>query len=299
MILIILHTVIDREQAQNAIDQAVIKWISRLYVKLTPTEWNSNGEKPQEIWTEAIEAGVLVFSDTQILTGIAVLVSGFIQLPSGLDLYHWEILFHLASFSSLTHLTTMTALRSHFRQRHLMAVVRTICMGFNLVLLAIAVVPIGYTSSHSASPAHAVCLFEVNIPWTRLVQMSKPVLQSSYSTPHYPMSEFNTPFVAFTWALLLTAYATRVVRLFDQPARQARKYLRSWPGSYSARLYTSLRTRRDLARHHTVQKIVSLSLFFFRAAYVLVKAMYDVAESMSFEVSCIELIASETAHVYS
>ncbi|KAI9721824.1 MAG: hypothetical protein M1812_002160 [Candelaria pacifica] len=280
LVLVILHTLLNRKQTQNPIDLSIIEWICRLYVKFTPNEWNNIRRKPQEMWTEAIEAGVLVFSDTQNLSGIAILVSGYIQLSSGLDLYQWEILVDLAWFSSSTHLTTLTALREFFRQRTPMAVIRTICMGFNLVLLLVAMVPLGYSSSGSASPAHAVCLFELNLSWARVLEMQEPPNEYFYS-----MRPFNTPFVAIAWTFLLASYAIRIVRLFDWSVRQARRYLRSWPGDHSARIYTGLRIRRNSVSRRAPRKALSFLLFLFRAAYVLANAVFDVAETMTYEIS--------------
>ena len=249
---------------------------------LTPKEWNNHGKKPQQMWAEVVQAGVLIFSDTQILTGIAVLVSGYIQLPSGLGLYHWEIVVDLAWFSSLAHLTTLTALRDYFRQRTTMAVIRTICMGVNLALLVIAMVPLGYSLTRTASPAHAVCLFEFNIPRKRLRQMSGSPALKGFGND---LNDFNTAFVAIAWAFLLVSYATRVIRLFPGSATRARKYLRSWPGDFAAFIYTLLRDIRDSTCYGILQKFLSVILFLFRAAYILGKAVCDVAESMSYEVS--------------
>ncbi len=251
---------------------------------LTPKEWNNYGKKPQQMWAEVVQAGVLIFSDTQILTGIAVLVSGYIQLPSGLGLYHWEIVVDLALFSSLTHLTTLTALRDYFRQRTTMAVIRTICMGVNLALLVIAMVPLGYSLTRIASPAHAVCLFEFNIPRKRLRQMSGSPALKCLGNPN-DLNDFNTAFVAIAWTFLLVSYATRVIRLFPGSATRARKYLRSWPGNFAAFIYTLLRDIRDSTCYGILQKFLSVILFLFRAAYILGKAVCDVAESMSYEVS--------------
>lgn len=52
-------------------------------------------------------------SDLQVVTGLAILISGFVQLRSGLATYYWIILVHLAWFSCITHLSCLTFLRNH------------------------------------------------------------------------------------------------------------------------------------------------------------------------------------------
>ena len=58
----------------------------------------------------ALRRIVLMFSDQQAATGIALLASGYAQLSSSISNYHWQMLVYLAWFSSLTHLTTLTVL---------------------------------------------------------------------------------------------------------------------------------------------------------------------------------------------
>ena len=102
-----------------------------------------------------------------------------------------------------------------------MAVIRTICMGVNLALLVIAMVPLGYSLTRIASPAHAVCLFEFNIPRKRLRQMSGSPALKCLGNPN-DLNDFNTAFVAIAWTFLLVSYATRVIRLFPGSATRAR-----------------------------------------------------------------------------
>lgn len=56
-------------------------------------------------------------SDLQILSGIASMLSGYIQLQCGISCYHWNILVYLAWFSSLTHLSCLTFLRNYLYNR--------------------------------------------------------------------------------------------------------------------------------------------------------------------------------------
>jgi hypothetical protein len=52
-------------------------------------------------------------SDLQLLAGLAIMISGFAQLRSGLSTYHWERVVNTAWFVCITHLCCLTFLRDH------------------------------------------------------------------------------------------------------------------------------------------------------------------------------------------
>lgn len=55
------------------------------------------------------------FSDIQIFTGIAILVSGFKAFACGLQLYHWQLVIYMGWLASFTHASILSALRNHLR----------------------------------------------------------------------------------------------------------------------------------------------------------------------------------------
>lgn len=63
---------------------------------------------------------MLIMSDLQLLTGLAIMISGFTQLRCGLSTYHWLRVIHLAWFSSVTHLCCLTFLRDYLRKNKMM-----------------------------------------------------------------------------------------------------------------------------------------------------------------------------------
>ncbi|KAH7327769.1 hypothetical protein B0I35DRAFT_403234 [Stachybotrys elegans] len=107
-------------------------------------------------------------SDLQILTGLSILISGFMQLRCGLSRYHWQILVDLAWFTCLTHLSCLTHLRHHLSNRPGERIWRLIAMGAIVILLILAMIPTGgydiadwdLDEHQGVSPAdYAICYF--------------------------------------------------------------------------------------------------------------------------------------------
>ncbi|PWY70545.1 hypothetical protein BO83DRAFT_399702 [Aspergillus eucalypticola CBS 122712] len=49
----------------------------------------------------------------RLLTGYSILISGLSQLGSGLQTFYWQVVIGLTWFSTITHLSCLTALRNH------------------------------------------------------------------------------------------------------------------------------------------------------------------------------------------
>ncbi|OAA75190.1 hypothetical protein LEL_07178 [Akanthomyces lecanii RCEF 1005] len=79
---------------------------------------------------------VILMGDMQIVTGLAILVSGYVQLQCGLASFKWRIILDLAWFSCLTHLSCLTMLRCHLYSHQLERVWRLSAMGTLAILLA-------------------------------------------------------------------------------------------------------------------------------------------------------------------
>lgn len=107
-------------------------------------------------------------SDLQILTGISILVSGYVQLNCGISAFHWQIIVSLAWFSSITHLCSLTFLRNYLYNRPAERLWRLIAMCIMLSMLLVAMVPTGgynwlkVDKDDYSSPAprdYAICYF--------------------------------------------------------------------------------------------------------------------------------------------
>ncbi|MCJ1262455.1 hypothetical protein MMC22_002325 [Lobaria immixta] len=248
LILIIIHYILNYVDTRNPIDRAWIKF-------LTPKAWNDPQARPSKKWTLALESAVLMYSDMQVLTGIAILLCAYFQLGRRISVYHWQVTVQLAWFSSTTHLTTLTSLRAYFRERPRMAFWRIFFMGVTLLLLAIALGPTGYISNNDdddddldTKAAPAVCL---------------------YLNGHL-FGSLNTVLVTLSLLILLTSYVTRVVKLFTPLSNLAKEYLRTAPG--------------NLMEKYLESCVYLESYFVAQSAYVLFKAIYDIGESMLWEV---------------
>lgn len=58
---------------------------------------------------------MLLISDLQLITGLAIIICGIAQLKCGLSAYHWRRVVQLAWFSSVTHLCCLTFLRDYLQ----------------------------------------------------------------------------------------------------------------------------------------------------------------------------------------
>ncbi len=119
-------------QYLNNIDFRFIHLIRR-FVKVRPSARRAS----------TLRKAVLMFSDQQLVTGIALLVSGYAQLQYGIPAYHWQIIVYLAWFSSLTHLITLTLLRQYFRDNPAIRSWRAFFMFATVIMHGAALSPTG------------------------------------------------------------------------------------------------------------------------------------------------------------
>ena len=156
---------------------------------------------------------VLLYSDQQSFIGIAILTSGFSQLPCSLSTYHWQLTFDLAWFSSITHLTTLTCLRHYFQKRPVLRIWRLICMALTGVMLATSLFSIGYIQPFSTDVSYpAWCLYHPNISDT----------QSG-------VGPYNGWYVGITFGFLTLSYLSRAIQLFPTAIDMVYRCFRAWP----------------------------------------------------------------------
>lgn len=86
---------------------------------------------------------VLMMSDQQMVTGIALLFSAAAQLRCSISAYHWQVMIYLVWLSSFTHLGTLTILRRYFYNKPLMRLWRLVFITILILLLIAALIPTG------------------------------------------------------------------------------------------------------------------------------------------------------------
>jgi hypothetical protein len=135
-------------------------------------KWKTRRPRLPENRNDALEVGVLLFSDIQIVTSLAILSAGYSQLHCGISSYDWQILVYPAWFSSVTHLTTLTVIWHWFRRKSRKSLViralRVFLMFCTIIMLIIALLPTGNQnwlwdpSGNSTGGVPAICFFSIS-----------------------------------------------------------------------------------------------------------------------------------------
>ena len=94
-------------------------------------------------WQEALQKAVLIFSDQQIVTGIAVLTAGFVKMngEKPISVYHWYTIVYLGWMSSNVHLASLTFLRTYIETNRWLRACRLVGMTAMFCLLFAALFP--------------------------------------------------------------------------------------------------------------------------------------------------------------
>ncbi|KAK8059480.1 hypothetical protein PG996_009410 [Apiospora saccharicola] len=89
-----------------------------------------------------LEEVILIFSDQQLLTGLGVLITGYIlTFNSDLTYYHWRYVVSLAWMSSTVHLMSLSVLRGRLWRNPVTCTVRLCAIGTVFALLIVAFIP--------------------------------------------------------------------------------------------------------------------------------------------------------------
>ncbi|CAF9935524.1 MAG: hypothetical protein HETSPECPRED_009818 [Heterodermia speciosa] len=249
LLLVTVQFLVGCSQQHNLVDRAFLDFfVPKSFVIQDPTT--------SEQWTRAFNAAVLFFGDTQVITSVAILVSGYVQLPCGLSAYHWQTIVDLAWFSALTHLATLTSLRQYFRSRPTMAILRIIFMGMTLVLLGAALQPTIFMpelrNNESAFVKNVPGLQDSQIVVNEFISSPAICLFSDRSRDKVWKSQsvlevdgchrskpYNPNIVILSLLYLLTSYLSRIIRLFAPLAGSASQWLRYGPISFLQMKYSS------------------------------------------------------------
>ncbi|KAL6712035.1 hypothetical protein ACN47E_003078 [Coniothyrium glycines] len=121
----------------ESIINLVRRWILR---KKDPYVHDYNGPywRSPSFWSRVLSKNLLAFSDTQLLTGLAIQFTAMLK-HCEISVYHWRVVVELAFLTTVTHLLTVIALRNYFVKNKWINLPRIFFMLGNLALL-------GYTS---------------------------------------------------------------------------------------------------------------------------------------------------------
>ena len=170
-------------------------------------------------WKSAIERLVLSFSDQQLVTGLAVLLVGYIGLPVSegqISVLDFINVTNLAWFSGITHLITMFVLRDYFRDpAHsvLRAVRLTSMIAFGLFLI----VSLAVTSrpGFGALNCPAKCVFHHNAPAGFNLSTAIGATSITSKLVADDIESKDVLFLAFSLIFLVVGYLLAIISTFE------------------------------------------------------------------------------------
>ena len=240
----------------NSIDRGIINAL-----------WRKTRSKPADTWEPTLRSAILMFSDQQLVTGIALLTSGYAQLHCGLSSYHWQMVVYLSWFSSLTHLTTLTVIRRYFRDNPEARLWRAILMLTMFTMLGIALLPTGDAWWLAGNNIPALCFLK------RLVARS--------SEERFQFDAYQSTTMLISLVVLFSGYLTRLTKLSKQATAFTRVWIRTKPG----------KILNDAMNDSYQQAGRAQASFYWRSkhlvletACVLLRALFDIYDSILWEV---------------
>ena len=231
--------------------------------------------------------------DTQIITSVAILLSGYVQLPCGLSTYYWGMIVNLAWFSALTHLATLTSLRYYFMERPAMSFWRVLFMGITFILLSSALYPTGYVPQNYNVGYDYILTsqdFEHFLSSPALCLMSgqgrAELTDNLFSASNADHTEskidppFNKTLISISLTYLMVSYVTRVIRLSRSAAEKTNSWLRVIPIKFLCRADSAARILSFRCR-------ILCSIFrgFLLICIALAEAVYEIGNSVLWEIS--------------
>ena len=247
--------------------------IDKSLLGLLPARLNTY---PSMRWEPAIRKAILMFSDQQMVTGIAILGADYSQLSSNISSYHWQILVNLAWFSSLTHLTTLTVLRKYFRDNPTIRTWRAFLMLVTVLMLGVALLPTGNTA-FAGDGLPAICQFKI-------LGVKNDGVRYGLSS-----SDPQSVYILLSTIVLFFGYLTRLIKLSARSTAFARRWIREKPRNILRKFLD-----KTLRAHSRANGSLRLSLQYvlLEALYVCLRATFDLFESMLWEVCYERLVLS-------
>jgi len=153
-----------------------------------------------------VRQAILSMCDIQILTGIGILLSGYIGLSCYISAYHWQLAVYLAWFSNITHVACLTVLRGYLHLHAWERNIRMVCMATLCVALIISMAPTAYF-------AWADSNFSATMPSTNARCFFHPATQKAISEEIPYESETALEMTVVSILLLFFNFASRSIKL--------------------------------------------------------------------------------------
>lgn len=207
-----------------------------------------------------------------MVTGIAILASGYSQLHCSLSVYHWQIIVYLAWFSSLTHLATLTFLRKHIHGSGKLRFLRVALMTVLVLLLAMALVPTG-----------SECWYHIGNAFETLGRPARCCFDRISSQSFG--SDLPALFTLVTSeVVLIVAAITRGIKLFRWSSIFVRKWMRTKPAVALKRLLAANHRLIRKSSFRILRYLLKTVYHLMTTLLVLTRAIFDLAESLMWEV---------------
>ncbi|KAI1178607.1 hypothetical protein F4777DRAFT_594366 [Nemania sp. FL0916] len=285
----------------NPVDVVFLRWLRQLVWSVVPMNVVTKWWEPRRARiADAFESCIRSLCDIQLMTGIAILISGFSTVNCGLSSYHWQIVVYLAWFACVTHLSGLTALRHYLHSRPWEKSIRYILALALLGGLLGAVIPTAFFDWRSS-------------PETSIAKESTPAqcfLDFTQQFKYYNRCEvghfcrrdresfgetYALQAMVFSSGLLIISLITRTIKLFksltnivhSRLQRPLRDRIQVFIIKGSSLMYAALSLirrkayRRKFSRN---KQSISPTEILFKAMWITVSLNLDVSNSMLGEI---------------
>ena len=235
---------------QNALDD----WVWARLSSLSPSH---TSDARRKVWQTVLEKVILSLSDQQLLTGLAILTAGLLRHCS-LSVYHFEMVYELAWFSSSTHMTSLSALRNYLFARPRLRNWRVCLMAVMFCLLVAYVVMSSHRSWYESWPYRAQCLFD-------------NLIGNISGTP--------SKWMICSLTILSWGYLSNSLALFETPSRLLAQWIFEKPVTALEKGIKALRNKRQLILSNSSDpraKLYGASILAMQIVVVIVETIYFV-----------------------
>ncbi|KAK2604324.1 hypothetical protein N8I77_007266 [Diaporthe amygdali] len=252
----------------NTIDQLFINWVRKVPCLTSDTRRRLRS---------AFDESIIMLCDVQIVTGLSILSSSYILLSCGLDASHWQIAVYLAWFSTVTHLSGLTVLRTYLNAYPWVKYIRVILMSALLILLIAGLIPTGFVT-YGGLASQAKCYFNVSYGYWRFDQEIRYP-----SDPSRIEDTASWQAMILSIILLMSGFITRSVKLFRPLSTAFRLRIRQPLSGWTRGILERL-GRLNTPHRRSEVLISKLVIKPALAIFLMARLNCDLFSSMLFEV---------------